>query len=173
MQELKGKGFDRERGIWDNKTARRDSMTFEQIEEFCVVARLENFTKAAEYLYVSQSTLSRHISDLESSLGVQLMRRDNRVFELTEAGKVFYTEMRDLLRRAEAIKIKTQQVSRGKIGELSIASFSPHIPYVFERIREFRRRNSEINCRITTADNTEIVEKIVAGELDNRACVFL
>ena len=53
MQELKGKGFDRERGIWDNKTARRDSMTFEQIEEFCVVARLENFTKAAEYLYVS------------------------------------------------------------------------------------------------------------------------
>ena len=141
-------------------------MTFEQIEEFCVVARLENFTKAAEYLYVSQSTLSRHISDLESSLGVQLMRRDNRVFELTEAGKVFYTEMRDLLRRAEAIKIKTQQVSRGKIGELSIASFSPHIPYVFERIREFRRRNSEINCRITTADNTEIVEKIVAGELD-------
>ena len=148
-------------------------MTFEQIEEFCVVARLENFTKAAEYLYVSQSTLSRHISDLESSLGVQLMRRDNRVFELTEAGKVFYTEMRDLLRRAEAIKIKTQQVSRGKIGELSIASFSPHIPYVFERIREFRRRNSEINCRITTADNTEIVEKIVAGELDNRACVFL
>mgnify|MGYP002574014817 FL=1 len=67
-EELKGKGFDRERGIWDNKTARRDSMTFEQIEEFCVVARLENFTKAAEYLYVSQSTLSRHISDLESNL---------------------------------------------------------------------------------------------------------
>lgn len=64
-----------------------------QIEYFLAVARYLNFTKAAEFLYVSQSAVSRRVAMLEEQLGVQLIKRNKRNVELTQAGKEFQHEL--------------------------------------------------------------------------------
>lgn len=64
-------------------------MELNQLNHFRTVARLENVTKAAEELFVSQPNLSTSISRLESNLGVQLFSRSKGRIKLTENGKIF------------------------------------------------------------------------------------
>lgn len=53
---------------------------------FLAIAREQNITKAAESLYVTQSTLSKQMMDLEKQLGKQLFIRGKRKLTLTEDG---------------------------------------------------------------------------------------
>ena len=64
-------------------------MNFFQLECFITLATLLNFTKAANAMFISQPTFSRHILSLEKELGVKLFHRDKRTVKLTKAGEVF------------------------------------------------------------------------------------
>lgn len=66
-------------------------MNSRQIECFLVTAKLLNFTKAAETLYLPQPAVSRYISSLEKELGAELfLRENNRKVMLSDAGKVYF-----------------------------------------------------------------------------------
>lgn len=56
---------------------------------FLAVAREQNITKAAQTLFISQSTLSKQMMDLEKQLGTQLFIRGKRKVTLTEDGVFF------------------------------------------------------------------------------------
>lgn len=58
-------------------------------EYFLTLVRERNFSRAAEKLYISQSSLSQYISKLESALDVKLLDRSKTPIELTEAGRVY------------------------------------------------------------------------------------
>ncbi|MCF0230504.1 MAG: LysR family transcriptional regulator, partial [Parasporobacterium sp.] len=65
-------------------------MKSEHIKEFIVLAEELNYTKAAKKLYISHSSLSKHIAEAERELGVQLFVRTTHAVELTEAGRSVY-----------------------------------------------------------------------------------
>lgn len=65
-------------------------MNSTQIECFMTAARLQNFTRAAEQLYITQPALSRNISSLEEELELLLFRRKNNVLEITPGGRILY-----------------------------------------------------------------------------------
>lgn len=61
-------------------------MTTQQIKYFLSLATELHFWKAAEKLFISQSTLSRQIQSLEEEIGYQLFKRDKRNVRLTRCG---------------------------------------------------------------------------------------
>jgi DNA-binding transcriptional LysR family regulator len=128
-------------------------MTLEWLHEFCQAAKMQNITKAADYCYISQSSLSRHIAELEKELNVRLVDRDNRNFSLTEAGQYFYEECQALLQRLETIRLRTQQIGLGQTGQLRIASFCSYIPYIYEKVFSFRKQHPEILCSVNYVEN--------------------
>ena len=65
-------------------------MTFEQIKSFLAIVKFNHFTLASQELYISQSSISKHIKSLEKELGVELFNRQHRNVKLTEAGEEFY-----------------------------------------------------------------------------------
>lgn len=65
-------------------------MDFDTLAEFVDLANTLSFTVTARNMHLSQSTLSRHISDLESDLKATLFERGATSVKLTPAGKVFY-----------------------------------------------------------------------------------
>jgi DNA-binding transcriptional LysR family regulator len=67
------------------------------LRAFVAVADEESFTYAASVLHVTQPALTRTIQQLEATLGVKLVARTSRSFQLTEPGRQFYTHARRLL----------------------------------------------------------------------------
>ena len=76
-------------------------MDLEKLRIFLAVAECRSFSLGAKKLYISHSTTSRAVSALEEELGVELLRRDNRVLGLTAAGEILREEAQALLARAE------------------------------------------------------------------------
>ena len=75
-------------------------MELEKLRIFLAVAECRSFSLGARRLYISHSTTSRAVTALEEELGVELLRRDNRVLGLTPAGECLREEARRLLEQA-------------------------------------------------------------------------
>src|SRR5258707_13339909 len=91
---------------------------------FVAVAEMENVSKAALKLHVSQPALSRQIRALEDEIGFCLLERTAKSVRLTEAGRVFLNDARALLQQAaEAVK-KARAVAGAEPAELHVG-YSP------------------------------------------------
>ena len=62
----------------------------ELLRKFCVLAKVENYTKASNELYISQPALSKSIQKLEEQMGINLFERTGRNIKLTTKGKIIY-----------------------------------------------------------------------------------
>ena len=76
-------------------------MELRQLRYFIAVADALNFSRAAESLYISQPSLSQVIADLERELDVELLKRNKRTVELTEAGKTMLRLAKNALSNVE------------------------------------------------------------------------
>ena len=92
-------------------------MELRVLQYFLAVAREQSLSGAAEFLHLSQPTLSRQLRDLEDELGKQLFIRGNRGIVLTEEGMipVSYTHLQDIIpgRGVDAADGLIQQVEPG------------------------------------------------------------
>ena len=80
-------------------------INLKQLEAFVATAEFSSFTKAAEVMYLTQSTVSSHIGALEEALGARLIRRSARQrVSLTKEGELVYREARDILERCQALQ---------------------------------------------------------------------
>ena len=76
-----------------------------QLEAFVATAEYSSFTKAAEAMYLTQSTISSHISSLEQVLNVRLIQRGARQrVTLTEEGERVYRESKSILKQCQALQ---------------------------------------------------------------------
>src|SRR5690606_39951985 len=88
---------------------------FEEVRVFTAVVEAGSFVKAAEALRMSKAGVSRHVTELETRLGVRLMQRTTRRQSLTEEGQLFYERCKMLL--AEVEDAETEVNSRsGEVG---------------------------------------------------------
>lgn len=93
-------------------------ITLLQIEYFCAMARIQHFTKAAEALHISQSTLSYSIGELEKELGVSLFKRENKKIAITLEGEQFLNFAQEALRTLQKGKntvMRTQAQAKGSV----------------------------------------------------------
>ncbi len=109
-------------------------MTTERITEFLVLSQTLNYSKAAARLFITEATLSRHISSMEEELGIQLLERDTHSVRLTAAGRMFLKRSRLLLRNTNLAvsRLRTSNISTS--GSLKIACLEA---VVFDRIQAF------------------------------------
>ncbi|EHK62938.1 LysR family transcriptional regulator [Achromobacter arsenitoxydans] len=71
------------------------------MELFAEVAKAHSFSRAAAALGVPPSTVSRHVAELERSVGLRLLNRNTRRVELTEAGRLYFERCRRIVAEAE------------------------------------------------------------------------
>lgn len=115
-------------------------MELRHLRYFVAVAEEQNVTRAAARLHVSQPPLSRQIQDLESELGFALLERTAKSIRLTEAGKVFLTEARAVLRRADEAVLAARAVAGGQRGEFHLGyAPSPTVEILPGLLRAFEK----------------------------------
>lgn len=91
-----------------------------QIKYFLSLANELHFWRAAEKLFISQSTLSRQIQSLEEELGVQLFERNKRNVKLTDAGKFLKDKWFLVLKELDQIHRQAKKIEEGVSGQVSI-----------------------------------------------------
>ena len=142
-------------------------MEIRTLRYFLAVAREENMTRAAEFLHVTQPTLSKALKGLEDELGKKLFIRRSFSIRLTEEGVLLRNRAEDLISMADKIEqefISLDDVSGGEL-YLGLAE-SYQIRYLARVIRDFKTRCPQLHYHITSGDTEQIADKVEKGLLD-------
>ena len=125
-------------------------MELRHLRYFVAVAENENISRAALKLHVSQPGISRQLHDLEDEIGFSLFERRGKTVRLTVAGKIFFSEARDILQRtADAVeKARAGLASRAEINVGFIPALTMEI--LPRTLRAFRGSFPEV--RVTLRD---------------------
>ena len=141
--------------------------TSRQLRAFILVAKHQNFTRAAEALFITPSGLSVLIRELERQLGFRLFDRTTRHVVLTAHGDQLLVVARRSLEELDAAMSRIAQTAKKTSDTLSIGAGLLHAANIFPTvIREFRSRRPDVRVQLFDADMTSIVERIQAGSLD-------
>ena len=114
---------------------------FRQLRYFVAVAEELSFTRGAIRLHISQPPLSQQIQSLEQDLGVRLLERTKRQVSLTEPGRIFLEQARQILTKADEARGQVAAAAAGCGGQLRMAytasvSFHPALPQTLLRYRQ-------------------------------------
>jgi DNA-binding transcriptional LysR family regulator len=94
----------------------------EELEVFVAVVEAGGFSAAAKRLEATPAAVSRRIKGLEQRLGVRLLQRTTRKIRLTEAGELYFREVRAMLADLRAVEQRLDEVTGQATGELRIAA---------------------------------------------------
>lgn len=142
-------------------------MELRQLQYFLAVAEEMNFSRAAVRLQISQPPLSRQILQLEQEIGVELFRRTKRRVELTEAGKVFLAETRQILTQVEQGVRLAQRASRGEIGRLVVGFEGSSTYDVIPRsLKVYRERFPEVDLVVYAMTTEEQTQALLENRID-------
>ena len=143
------------------------SMELRHLRYFVAVAEALNFTKAAARLRVAQPALSRQVQDLEDEIGVDLLTRSPRGVALTAEGKLFFDEVRELLKRTDEAVEKTRALARGEFGELQIGySPSPTVEILPPALGAFQKAVPRVTVRLHDLAGNELADGVRNGTLE-------
>jgi DNA-binding transcriptional LysR family regulator len=134
---------------------------------FVAVADTLHFGKAAERLGMSQPPLSQQIRQLEDAVGARLLTRTNRRVALTEPGRLFLEEARDILARVDRAVDMAKRAQRGELGELQIG-FTRTIPLSQEiprAIFEFRQRFPAVHLQLQEMNSLQQIDALLDRRL--------
>ena len=142
-------------------------MELRHLKYFLAVAEELSFTKASEKLFISQPPLSRQIMELEEELQARLFNRNNKRVELTEAGKYFEKEVRELFQNLERITIKTKKIAENVSGEFRIAYISSiYSSVISDLIKHLKEQFPYVNFKLFEISTTKQISALEQGKIE-------
>ncbi|MBF4493038.1 LysR family transcriptional regulator [Flavobacterium sp. JLP] len=141
-------------------------MELRQLKYFVRAAELLNFTQAADDLYITQSTLSHQIKELENSLTVLLFDRVGKRVKLTEAGEIMLDYARKTIRQAEEGKQVLMDLNNVKTGKITIGSTYGLVNLLLQTITEFNEEFPDIQIEVVLGSTSDLMQKIRLYEID-------
>ena len=136
-------------------------MDFKQLQSFVTVVQEESFTQAAGKLFVSQSTVSTHIHQLESELNTKLILRTTKSLQITPKGRELYEYALNILelkeRMIQACSIESQRIIHLGASTIPSAYILPQL------LADFGKRHPDIYFIIHQSDSQGIINGLKDG----------
>lgn len=124
-------------------------MDLQYLCEFTVVAEKLSFSAAADTLYLSQATLSKHIAALERDLDVKLFNRSTRSVSLTPAGKLLLPAAREIADIFHSVEKEIHKQTAQKKSCVSLVSIPILAPYhLLDCIYPFKQSYPDFSLNI-------------------------
>ena len=143
-------------------------MDIRQLRYFLDIARTEHLTLSAKNLFVTQSTLSHGLRQLEVELGVRLFERMGRGLKLSQAGQTFRTFAGRALQEVEAGKMALAdqtnlQAGRLTVGAVPSASLNTLVP---ASVAAFSKAYPNVNIVVHQLHVGPLEDRLFSGEVD-------
>jgi DNA-binding transcriptional LysR family regulator len=137
-----------------------------QLKCFISVARTLSFSEAARRNYVSQSTVSRYIRDLEKEFGVKLFERTRREVILTNEGKLLLPYAQDIIDTLNKATSVVSQLNSGSGGRLRLAYDATSVEYPTRCLKSFTKLYPNIAIDMVRLSGSDISSAINSSEHD-------
>src|SRR5689334_1499857 len=126
-----------------------------------------HFGRAAEACFVTQSTLSAGLKELESQLGVTLVERTKRRVMMTPLGTEMVARARRLLSAAGEIADLARAASEPLAGPLNLGVIPTVAPFLLPKVlAKVRKTHPKLKLHLVEDLTARLLERLVAGELD-------
>ena len=142
-------------------------MQIESLKVYCDVVRFHSFSRGAEENGVLQSSASQAVQNIEESLGVSLIDRSCRPWQVTGEGKLFYDGCREVLEKYEdtVARVKGARASGNAVIRVA-AIYSVNMRDMTQRVQEFVRRNPDAKVEVDYAHPDRVLERVLNDEAD-------
>jgi lysR substrate binding domain protein len=141
-------------------------MELRQLRYFLKVAELLNFSEASKALFVTQSTLSQQIKQLETELDTTLFERNSHEVTLTEAGQKLVRYAQKVVVDADICQQKMADLKSLLTGELNIGVTFTFSPLLTETVLEFMERYPDVHLNIIYKTMAELMDMLQRHEVD-------
>ena len=138
------------------------------LKYFLTVAKMQNITRAAQRLHITQPTLSRQLKQLEDELGAQLLIRGKREVTLTAEGKVLARKAQDILALITQTTNEIHNFNHHELsGTINLGYVESHVSFfVDDLIAEFQNQYPHVKFQTYSATGDDLKDKIDTGLLD-------
>ena len=142
-------------------------MDIQQLKYFAEVAKVKNFTRAAQNCHVAQPALSQQIRRLETLLGVKLFHRLPRGAALTSEGEIllpYALKVLSSVQEAEDVAAELRGASRGLVRIVSLPSACVYV--LPPKIAAYKRNHPRIDIVLEENISVSIPEQVLSGTFD-------
>lgn len=141
-------------------------MQLHQLEYVLAVAKYKGFTKAAEEINISQSSISQQINSLEKELGVSLFIRTTRSVQLTPAGEDFVIYATRIMNEIESANRCIQEYVSVIKGQLTIGII-PVVGHYFipEIIASYQKKYPKVKVNLIESQDNELLELLHLSDI--------
>jgi LysR family cyn operon transcriptional activator len=141
-------------------------MELRQLKYFITSADTLNFTEAARQCFITQSTLSQQIKQLETELGVQLFERIGKRVFLTETGRDFLPYARQTVADAEYSVQRIKDIEELRTGRLCIGTTFGLSALITDAIAHFSEQYPEVHLEVMFLKQDELIEAVRERKAD-------
>lgn len=142
-------------------------MELRVLEYFLAVAREQSISRAAEFLHITQPTLSRQMKDLEDEFGKQLLVRGKRKVTLTDDGAVFRKMADEIVSLANRAENEMKNTSATIAGDIYIGSGeSVSIRHIMQAAHTVQTEYPDVHFHFTSGDGADLVDRLDKGLFD-------
>ena len=147
--------------------------TLRQLRYLTAVVSLKHFGKAAEQCFVTQSTLSAGIQDLEKLLGAKLLERTNRKVLVTELGEEVCLRAQEILSLSADLVDVAQLENNPLSGRIRMGVIPSISPFLLPKsLANIRRQLPQIELLLIEEQSDRLVKKLNDGEIDLAILAF-
>ncbi|WP_109357212.1 hydrogen peroxide-inducible genes activator [Sphingorhabdus sp. EL138] len=145
--------------------------TLKQLQYLVALEEHGHFGRAAEACYVTQSTLSAGIKELETLLDVMLVERTRRVVRFTELGKQMVEKSHRILREAEELSDMARSAGQPLVGDVRMSVIPTIAPFLLPKLLpRLRKERPELKLYLKEETSHSACDSLNHGQVD---CVLL
>jgi Transcriptional regulator len=142
-------------------------MELRHLRYFVAVAESLHFGQAAAKLRIAQPSLSHQIRQLEDEVQTSLLRRTNRRVELTDAGRLFLQEARDIIARADHATVMARRIGSANAGRLRVGiGYCTDQTDIAALLGAFHDQHPDIHVETKTLSVPLQLAALLDGQLD-------
>ena len=137
------------------------------LQYFLAIAEEQSITRAADYLHITQPTLSKQMMELEASLGKQLLIRGKKKVTLTEDGMYLRSRAQEIISLMEKTEASFRESEQVITGEIYIGCGELHSLYpIIQMIKDIQEEYPDIRFHFFSGNADAITERLDKGLLD-------
>lgn len=142
-------------------------MEIRVLQYFLAIAREESISGAAEYLHITQPTLSRQMKDLEDEFGKQLFIRGNRKITLTDDGMLLRKRAEEIINLVDKTQIEMNSSNNQLNGDIYIGGGETEgLHLITKIIKAMQNEHPQVKFHLYSGNASDVSERLDKGLID-------